>query len=100
MSSVGVRWAVSGTARVEPTWLGVAERLVERRQLHEPHTVGETIGDRRGQLDGEARLADATGPHEREEPVVPEDAAQTGDLVGPAYEAGEQDRQVGAGRLS
>src|SRR6185436_7924734 len=68
---------------------GHIRRVRNAVECDEPDAVGKRVGTASGDLDGEARLADATGPRERDEPRSVEQLADAIDISLTANEGGE-----------
>ncbi len=73
-------------------------RVAERRQLREPDAVRVAVEEAAGGLQHQAGLAGPAGADEGDEPVAPDERRDLGQLLLPADEARQLDRQVGAAR--
>ena len=70
-------------------------RVGDRRQWHPPHAGGIPVGRGRGSLQAEPRLAAAARARDRQEPRVPDQLGQLGELALAADERRGGDRQIG-----
>jgi hypothetical protein len=70
-------------------------RIGEGRELREPDAIGKFLEHGPRRLEPEARLADAAGPHERDQPVVAQQLAHFPQLGLAADEIRHRRRQVG-----
>src|SRR4051794_6014589 len=70
--------------------------IVQRGKVNEPDPIGKTVQHLGGELQGQARLARATWPGERQEArfVVNQAMAKGGELLVPPKDHGRLDRQV------
>ncbi len=75
-------------------------RVVQGRQLHQPHPVGEPVGDRAGRPQCRTALADATGTDQRHQPGPCQLALEHREFLGASDEAGQLHRELTAPPLS
>ena len=73
-------------------------RVAERRQLGEPHAVRVAVEEAAGGLEHQPGLAGPARADERDEPVALDQRHDLGELLLPADEARQLDRQVGSAR--
>ena len=73
-------------------------RVVDRRELDQPHAAGHPRGDRLGRLHRQPRLARPARAEQRDEAVGGEERADPADVVVPADEAGQPGPQVAPAR--
>jgi hypothetical protein len=77
---------------------GAGQRALraQRGEFHPAHPVGGRAGAQREQRLGQARLADAARPHQRDEPVLLDERGAGGQVLAAADEQRRRHRQVGA----
>jgi hypothetical protein len=77
----------------------VGDRLaaLERREVDEPHAVGEPVGCPVGDLDGQPRLARPRGPGESDQPVDAEQLVDPGQVGLAAHQTPSSGRAAGPG---
>ncbi len=73
--------------------------VVHRCELHQPHTVGESVGQLRADLERQARLAHAADSGQRHQPVGPHRANDLGDFARAADERRRGNRKIPAPRI-
>ena len=101
------RWPSQSTRRsradrpadsTSPSALAIREaieaRVADRLERHEPHAVGELVGDVGGELERQAGLAGAAGPGQRQQPGRREELGRLAQLRLPPDEARQLGRQV------
>ena len=64
--------------RVQPQSPGVGARVADGGQVDDPDSVGELTGDVVAGLDGQTGLAHTARPHDRDQPVVSQEALERG----------------------
>ncbi len=74
-------------------------RVGDRRELDQPHTVGEFVGEARADREREPCLADTTHAGEGHQAVGPHELDDFGELERPADERGRRDGHVPAARV-
>jgi hypothetical protein len=73
---------------------GHVRRIVDRIERDQPGSIGCPLGKAAGELDGQARLADPAGSHDREQPPRGEQPACGLEVGLAAQEGGQAGRQV------